>query len=115
MPRERVGLLKAGSRCTLVRLRIGNVAVFLPGPLTELVREKPRSMGPVMYIVTLSKEHDLFSSSWIAAYPEASCIAMEGLKVDKEPRVKYIFTRDNRLKMRITDEFDDEFKYEYCH
>lgn len=122
IPWKRFDVLKVGWRCTLVRLKTGNLAVFLPGPLTEKVKAKVQSLGPVKYIITLSNQHHLFLSLWTAAYPEAFCIGMEGLqeKREEEPETRgtqftHTFTRDDKLSMQVTDEFDDEFSYEYCH
>lgn len=44
-PWMRFGTLKIGWRCTLIKLRTGSVAVFLPGPLTENIQSEGASFG----------------------------------------------------------------------
>ncbi|KAH6986607.1 hypothetical protein EDB80DRAFT_590326 [Ilyonectria destructans] len=121
-PWERFGILWVGWRCTAVKLKTGNVAVFLPGPLTEEVKLKLLSIGPVKYILALSDHHELFLAQWAAEFPQASIIGSEGLEERHEGDAgakpfgtTCVYTKENKDSVRISPEFDDDFVYEYCH
>jgi hypothetical protein len=120
VPFERFGLIKVGGRGTLVKLKTGNVAVFSPVAFTPDVKAKVQSMGPLKYIVSPDMEHHIYVSTWAKEFPNAELVAMEGLpeKREGDPATKglkfhHIFTAKNKLDMKITPEFDDEFTYEY--
>jgi hypothetical protein len=123
VPFKRAGLLKIGGRGTVVKLQTGALAVFSPVALTDEVKEKIQSMGNnVKYISATDLEHHIFISPWAKAYPEASVIGVEGLpeKREKDPDTKgivfsHVFTKSNKLDMKISEEFDQEFEYEYMH
>lgn len=107
----------------LVKLTSGNLAIFSPVALTQSTREKISEMGgDVQYIVALDIEHHLFISEWAQAFPNAKIIGPEGLqeKRDKQvdervgkERLSVIFTKDNKGAMKIDDQFDTDFDYEY--
>lgn len=122
VPFSRFGLIKIGGRGTLVKLQTGNVAVFSPVALTPAVKSKVKSIGPIKYIVAPDIEHHIFLTPWAAEYPEAEVIGVEGLPEKREgnPDTKgtkfhHIFSSKNKLDMRISPEFDEEFAYEYFH
>jgi hypothetical protein len=122
VPFLRFGRIKVGGRGTLVKLQTGNVAVFSPVALTDDVRAKTKSLGPVKYIVAPDIEHHIFISTWAKEYPEAELIGMEGLpeKRESDPATKgfkfaHVFSAKNKLDMTISPEFDAEFSYEYFH
>lgn len=122
-PFARGGLFKVGGRATIIRLQTGALAVLSPVALTDDVRAKIRSMGDnVKYISAMDLEHHIFITPWAKAYPQAEVIGMEGLpeKREKDPATKgirfsHVFTQSNKSHMRISEEFDNEFEYEYIH
>jgi Domain of unknown function (DUF4336) len=122
-PFARFGLMKVGGRATIIKLRTGALAVFSPVALTDDVRSKVQSMGNnVKYISAMDIEHHIYLTPWAKAYPQAEVIGMEGLpeKREKDPATKgikfaHVFTKSNKRDMRISEEFDDEFEYEYIH
>jgi hypothetical protein len=122
-PFARYGLMKVGGRATIIKLRTGALAVFSPVALTDDVRSKVESMGNnVKYISAMDIEHHIYLTPWAKAYPQAEVIGMEGLpeKREKDPATRgikfaHVFTKSNKRDMRISEEFDDEFEYEYIH
>jgi Domain of unknown function (DUF4336) len=122
-PFARFGLLKVGGRATIIKLQTGALAVFSPVALTDEVRAKIRAMGDnVRYISAMDIEHHIFITPWAKAYPQAQVIGMEGLpeKREKDPATKgitfsHVFTKSNKKDMKISEEFDNEFEYEYLH
>lgn len=107
---------------TTVKLSTGSLAVFSPVALTNTVRERIAALGgPVSYIIAPDTEHHIFISAWKEAYPAARLVGPEGLP---EKRSKsgaaapgehwdHVFERATKATMRITDEFDVDFDYEY--
>ncbi|KAF7513540.1 hypothetical protein GJ744_008834 [Endocarpon pusillum] len=122
-PFARFGLFKVGGRATIVQLQTGALAVFSPVALTDDVRSKVQSMGNnVKYISAMDIEHHIFITPWAKAYPQAEVIGVEGLpeKREKDPATKgitfsHVFTQSNKKDMRISEEFDEEFEYEFLH
>lgn len=113
------GRVKAGGRATVVRLASGNLAVLSPVALTAAVHSKLASMGKTRYIVALNITHHLHVSAWAEAFPEAKVLCVEGLPEKREKdtttrgtNFSHVFTTDNK-NMRIADDFDKEFSYEY--
>lgn len=122
-PFARFGLLKVGGRATIIKLQTGALAVFSPVALTDDVRSKIQAMGNnVKYISAMDIEHHIFITPWANAYPQAEVIGVEGLpeKREKDPATKginfsHVFTQSNKMDKRISEEFDNEFEYEYLH
>ncbi|ERF76004.1 hypothetical protein EPUS_08258 [Endocarpon pusillum Z07020] len=122
-PFARFGLFKVGGRATIIKLQTGALAVFSPVALTDDVRSKVQSMGNnVKYISAMDIEHHIFITPWAKAYPQAEVIGVEGLpeKREKDPSTKgitfsHVFTQSNNKDMRISEEFDEEFEYEFLH
>lgn len=122
-PFARGRVCKVGGRATIVKLQTGALAVFSPVALTDDVQSKIQSMGSnVRYISAMDIEHHIFITPWAKAYPQAEVIGMEGLpeKREKDPSTKgikfsHVFTKGNKNDMRISEEFDREFEYEYIH
>lgn len=125
VPFLRFGLIKFGGRGTVVRLSSGNLAVFSPVALTPTVQTKLQSLGTtVSYIAAPDLEHHIFLSSWAEAYPKAHIIAPEGLaekrasinakdkSVTTVP-ISTIFTAKNKESVRVSEEFDADFEYEF--
>ncbi|POR39286.1 Uncharacterized protein TPAR_00516 [Tolypocladium paradoxum] len=125
VPFLRYGRIKIGGRGTLVKLTSGTLAAFSPVALTEATKAKVAEMGgKVGYIVALDIEHHIFISEWAKEYPGAKIIGPEGLqeKRDKQQKddtkigndkVDVVFTKANKREVRIGDEFDADFDYEY--
>ncbi|KAK1241154.1 hypothetical protein MKX08_001128 [Trichoderma sp. CBMAI-0020] len=124
VPFARFGRIQIGGRGTLVRLTSGNLAVFSPVALTEETKAKAAELGGnVAYIIALDFEHHIFISEWAKQWPEAKIIGPEGLpekraKQTKDPKINddkfaVVFTKEGKRDIRISDEFDADFDYEY--
>lgn len=122
-PFARGGLVKIGGRATIIKLQTGALAVLSPVALTDDVRAKVQSMGNnVKYISAMDYEHHIYITPWAKAYPEAAVIGVEGLPEKREGdpatrgiKFSHVFTKSNKRDMRISEEFDNEFEYEYIH
>jgi Domain of unknown function (DUF4336) len=101
-------------------MQSGGVAVFSPVALTPEVKETVASLGELKYIAALDYEHHIFIGPWHEAYPNAKVIGVEGLPEKREKQKNEpvpfaaVFTKDNRETMKIDEEFDSEFEYEYA-
>ena len=123
VPFSRFGLFSIGGRATMVKLRTGSLAVFSPVALTPTVQQKVSSMGgEVKYLIAPDFEHHIFLSPWAKQYPAAQVIGPEGLPEKREAdpataglKFAHVFTPSNKRDMRISEEFDAEFDYEYFH
>ncbi|KAG5925397.1 hypothetical protein E4U42_004321 [Claviceps africana] len=124
VPFSRFGRIKIGGRGTLVKLTSGSLAVFSPAALTEESKAKVAELGgQVAYIVALDFEHHIFISEWAKQYPGAKIIGPEGLlekraKQHKDPKINndsfaVVFTKANKHSVKIGDDFDADFDYEY--
>lgn len=93
------------------------MAVFSPVALTPEVKTVAQSLGPVKYIAALDFEHHIFLGPWHQEYPDAKVIGIEGLpekrakQQNEKVRFDYIFKKGTTIK--IDDEFDEGFEYEY--
>ena len=74
----------------------------------------------VAYLTAPDFEHHIFLSEWAKAFPGAKVIGVEGLpeKREADPATKglkfsHVFTQKNKEGMRIDDDFDKDFDYEY--
>ncbi|KAI3397817.1 hypothetical protein diail_10350 [Diaporthe ilicicola] len=125
VPFKRFGTIPVGGRGTVVKLTSGALAVFSPVAMTDDVKAKLAELGgKVKYIVATDIEHHIFITEWHQAYPEARIIGPEGLyekrvkqsandpKIGKE-EFAVIFTAKDKLNIKIDDEFDRDFLYEY--
>ncbi|CAH0017718.1 unnamed protein product [Clonostachys rhizophaga] len=123
VPFARFGTAKIGGRGTLVKLSSGNLAVFSPVALTEAAKAKVAELGGnLAYIVALDYEHHIFISEWATQYPGVKIIGPEGLpekragqhdpKIGKE-EFAVVFKKENKHDIKIDDEFDADFDYEY--
>lgn len=125
VPFARFGTMKIGGRGTLVRLTNGELAVFSPVALTPGAKDKVGEKGGnVRYIVALDYEHHIFLSEWKKEYPSARLIGPEGLpekrfkQADSDPKIgkeefSTVFTKEGKRDIRIGEEFDRDFEYEY--
>ncbi|RDL41537.1 Uncharacterized protein BP5553_01516 [Venustampulla echinocandica] len=125
VPFLRFGRIKFGGRATIVKLSTGSLAVFSPVALTPTVKSHLDSLGnQVSYIAAPDLEHHIFLSQWAAAYPSAHIIAPEGLAEKREKMnatdksvtilpFKTIFRAENKHNIKVSEEFDAEFEYEY--
>ncbi|GAB0136269.1 hypothetical protein EsDP_00004576 [Epichloe bromicola] len=124
VPFSRFGKIKIGGRGTLVKLTSGNLAVFSPVALTDESKAKVAELGGrVAYIIALDLEHHIFISEWAKEYPGAKLIAPEGLSEKRakqldDPKINndefaVVFKKDGKRSVRISDEFDADFDYEY--
>src|SRR6201994_111425 len=100
-------------------MQSGSVAVFSPVALTPEVKETVASLGELKYIAALDIEHHIFLGPWHEEYPNAKVIGVEGLP-EKRAKQKNedvpfatIFTKANRETVKVDEEFDREFEYEY--
>lgn len=123
VPFARYGKLKIGGRGTIVKLTSGPLAVFSPVALTPEVKAKIAELGgTVQYIVALDFEHHIFISDWAKEFPEAKIIGPEGLpekrlkmndeKIGKEAFFA-VFEAKTKNDVKISEEFDHDFEYEY--
>jgi len=125
VPFLRFGMIKFGGRATIVKLTSGSLAVFSPVALTPTVQSHITALGgKVSYLAAPDLEHHIFLSSWAAAFPSAKILAPEGLA---EKRAKMnasdksvtilpfstIFTASNKASIKVDEEFDADFDYEY--
>ncbi|ELR04820.1 hypothetical protein VC83_07054 [Pseudogymnoascus destructans] len=128
VPFARFGLFRVGGRGTVVRLTSGALSVFSPIALTPEVRAKLQEKGDnLKYIIAPDIEHHIFVSEWARAYPSAQVIGVEGLaekraaaaKDPKSPshgaQVPFatVFTEKLKGQVRVSEEFDRDFEYEY--
>ncbi|PHH86113.1 hypothetical protein CDD83_10700 [Cordyceps sp. RAO-2017] len=124
VPFSRFGKIRIGGRGTLVKLSSGALAIFSPVALTEATKAKVTEMGGrVDYIVALDIEHHIFISEWAKQYPTAKLVGPGGIeekraKQQSDPKIgadkfDVVFTKDNKRQLRIGDEFDADFEYEY--
>lgn len=97
----------------------GKLAVFSPVALTQEAKSRVSELGEVSYISCLDYEHHLFIGEWSKAFPKATTIGVEGLQ-EKRAKQKNedvvfdkVFTKENKDTLKIDDEFDSEFDYEY--
>ncbi|POS69070.1 hypothetical protein DHEL01_v212538 [Diaporthe helianthi] len=109
----------------LVKLTSGALAVFSPVAMTDDVKAKLAELGgTVKYIIAPDIEHHIFITEWHQAYPEAKIIGPEGLpekrvkqsandpKIGKE-EFAVVFTAKDKLNIKVDEEFDRDFQYEY--
>ncbi|KAI9841984.1 MAG: hypothetical protein M1837_007550 [Sclerophora amabilis] len=119
-PFLRFGRFKVGGRGTIVRLTSGSLAVFSPVALTPEVQDTVKSLGgEVRYIAALDIEHHIFLGPWHEAFPTAKVLGPEGLPekraTQKNEPVPFstVFTQKNKASLRVDDEFDRDFDYEF--
>ncbi|KFY62669.1 hypothetical protein V496_04449 [Pseudogymnoascus sp. VKM F-4515 (FW-2607)] len=122
-PFSRFGLFRIGGRGTIVRLTSGALSVFSPTALTPEVRAKLQEKGDnLKYIIAPDIEHHIFVSEWARAYPSAQVIGVEGLPEKRAAAAKdasevvpfaTVFTEKLKGQVRISEEFDRDFEYEY--
>jgi hypothetical protein len=110
-----------------VRLQSGSLAIFSPVALTPTVKSKLQSLSPNpphTYLIAPDMEHHIFLSPWYSHFSSSHVIAPEGLaekratqnKTDKSVTIipfSTIFTAKNKSEIKISEEFDKEFEYEY--
>jgi len=108
----------------IVKLTSGALAVFSPVALTPEVKAKIAQLGGnLQYIVAPDIEHHIFISDWATEFPGAKIIGPEGLpekrlKTKDDPRIgkeKFfaVFEARTKREIKITEEFDRDFEYEY--
>ncbi|KAH7183934.1 hypothetical protein BKA60DRAFT_602905 [Fusarium oxysporum] len=118
-PFSRFGLIRIGSRGTIVRLKSGAVAVFSPTALTPEAKEIVAKLGEVKYIVALDLEHHIFLGPWHQEFPQAKLIGPEGLPEKREKQnndqvpFSVVFTDAGKNCIAVDAEFDIEFDYVY--
>lgn len=127
VPFKRFGTVPIGGRGTVVKLTSGSLAVFSPVAMTDDVKAKLAELGGnVKYIIAPDIEHHIFITEWHQAYPEAKIIGPEGLPEKRAEQSKtdpkigndefaVVFKAEDKLNIRIDDEFDHDFLYEYVH
>lgn len=80
--------------------------------------------GLVAYIIAPDLEHHIFLTAWSDAFPSAHIIAPEGLAEKRAQQhaadksisnvpIHTVFTRADKAKIRVTEEFDADFDYEF--
>ena len=72
------------------------------------------------YISALDFEHHIFISDWARAFPAAKLLAVEGLPEKREKdkatagnKFEHVWTSKNKADMKVDEDFDREFEYEY--
>jgi len=125
VPFLRFGMIKFGGRATIVKLTSGSLAVFSPVALTPTVQQVVAKLGgSVSYIAAPDLEHHIFLSTWAAAFPNAKILAPEGLaekraKMNASDKsvtvlpISTIFTAKGKESIKVSEEFDADFEYEY--
>lgn len=82
----KVNGLPLTTRMTIVRLADGGLWLHSPVPLSPMLAQALRHLGPVRHIVAPSKTHHLFLSEAIKAFPDACVYGAPGL-AEKRPDV----------------------------
>jgi hypothetical protein len=67
------------TRMAVVRLSDGDLWVWSPIALTELLADQVQAIGPVRYLVSPNKLHYLFLREWTDRWPDALLYAPPGL------------------------------------
>ena len=101
----------------------GSIAAFSPVSLTPEVHDTIKALGgKIRYIAALDLEHHLHLTSWKEAFPDAEIIAPEGLwekrqsnPAHKDTKFEHVFTKNQKGKQGVSEEFDSEFETEYVH
>lgn len=109
-----------------VKMASGSLAVFSPVALTPTVRTTIASLSPnsaVKYLIAPDLEHHIFLSTWYTAFPSAHVIGPEGLAEKRAGMIgkdksmtKVPFStifKGKAQDIKISEEFDNEFEYEY--
>jgi len=119
-PFARFGKIRIGGRGTVVKLTSGNLAVFSPVALTPDVQTTLTNLGgEVKYLTAPDLEHHIFLGEWHKAFPNAHIIGPEGLAEkrakQKNENVPFstIFTAKDKAAIKVSEEFDQDFEYEY--
>src|SRR6201994_856307 len=100
-------------------MQSGSVAVFSPVALTPEVKETVASLGELKYIAALDIEHHIFLGPWHEEYPNAKIIGVEGLpekrakQKNEEVSFTAAITQANRETIKIDDQSESEFEYEF--
>ncbi len=76
------------TRMAVVRLTDGSVWVWSPVALTEDLAGAVESIGPVRYIISPNKIHNLFLAEWADRWPDARLYAPPGL-ARRKPEIHF--------------------------
>ena len=77
-----------GARMTVVRLADGGLLVHSPLDPEPLLRAEIDALGPVRYVVSPNKLHNLYLAGFLQAYPSAQLFAPPGL-ASKRPDLRF--------------------------
>ncbi len=77
-----------GHRMTVLRLAGGDLILHSPTPPTPELRAELARLGPVRWLVAPSRMHDLWWPEIAAAFPEATCLGVPGLR-ESRPDVEF--------------------------
>ena len=107
----------------IVRMSNGALVIFSPTALTPEVRKTLDNLGGnVKYIAAPDIEHHIFVGEWAKAFPAAHVIGVDGLPEKREKsaetqgtKFSHVFTKENKLDLRIDADFDKDFDYEFVH
>ncbi|KAI9729825.1 MAG: hypothetical protein M1834_006573 [Cirrosporium novae-zelandiae] len=121
VPFARYGRFKVGGRATIVKLKTSSLAVFSPVSLTPDVQSHLTALGnQVRYLICPDAEHHIFLTQWAKEYPQAHIIGPEALVTKRaaDPstsaeKFSTVFNKTNKKEIKVTEEFDAEFEYEY--
>src|SRR5262245_37624220 len=69
------GGVELGTRSCVIRLSSGGCAIHTPGPLSDGVRRRIDSLGPVRALIAPNLLHHMFLRESIAAFPQARVFA----------------------------------------
>ena len=90
--------------------------------LTPEVKTELASLGnDVKYLIAPDIEHHIFLSDWYSEYPKAHVIGPEGLpekraadsSITLTVPFSTIFTAEGKRNIKVSEEFDRDFEYEY--
>ena len=85
---HRVAGIALGHRMTVIRLATGDLILHSPTPPTPELREALAARGRVRWLVAPSRMHDLWWPEIAAAFPEATCLGVPGLR-ESRPDVEF--------------------------
>jgi hypothetical protein len=98
-----------------VRLSLGGLAVFSPGPLMPEVKDVLKTLGNdnVRYLIAPDAEHYLYLADWAAVYPTASRLGPSTLSPKLKLPLTIAFNRDNQRDVSLDSDFLADFDYEF--
>ena len=72
------------TRCAVIQLSNGGLAIWSPVALTKHIKEAVNDIGPVVALIAPNSFHHLFLADWAAAYRDAKCFAAPRLSEKRD-------------------------------